>query len=44
MANNRDFRPWESGLRIDLPEFQGGLTPEEFLDWVAAMDEVLEFK
>jgi hypothetical protein len=44
MADNRDFRPWESGLRIDLPEFQGGLTPEEFLDWVAAMDEVLEFK
>ncbi|KAH7844240.1 hypothetical protein Vadar_025932 [Vaccinium darrowii] len=23
---------------------EGGLTPEEFLDWVAAMDEVLEFK
>ncbi|KAH7840743.1 hypothetical protein Vadar_020993 [Vaccinium darrowii] len=44
MTDNRDFRPWESGLRIDLPEFQGGLTPEEFLDWVAAMDEVLEFK
>ena len=44
MADNRDFRPWESGLRIALPEFQGGLTPEEFLDWVAAMDEVLEFK
>lgn len=30
-ADHCDIRQWDSGLKIDLPEFQGGLTPEEFL-------------
>ncbi|PKI76682.1 hypothetical protein CRG98_002991 [Punica granatum] len=37
-------RPWETGLRTDIPEFQRGLQPEEFLDWLATVEEVLEFK
>jgi hypothetical protein len=34
---------WESGFKLDIPEFNGGLQPDEFLDWIAAV-EVLEFK
>ena len=35
---------WESGFKLDIPEFKGCLQPEEFLDWVAAVEEILEFK
>jgi hypothetical protein len=35
---------WESGFKLDIPEFSEGMQPEEFLDWVAAMEEILEFK
>lgn len=43
---NRDGedRRWESGFRTEIPEFRGSLQPEEFLDWLAAVEEVLEFK
>jgi hypothetical protein len=34
----------ESGFKLNIPEFNGGLQPEEFLDWIAAVEEVLEFK
>ena len=35
---------WESGFKSDIPEFKGCLQLEEFLDWVAAVEEILEFK
>jgi hypothetical protein len=35
---------WESGFKLDIPEFNGGLQLEEFLDWIATVEEVLEFK
>jgi hypothetical protein len=35
---------WESGFKLDIPEFSGGMQPEEFLDWVAAVEEILDFK
>ncbi|KAK4566584.1 hypothetical protein RGQ29_002738 [Quercus rubra] len=35
---------WESGFKLDIPEFKGFLQPEEFLDWVAVVEEILEFK
>ena len=35
---------WESGFKLDILEFKGCLQPEEFLDWVAAVEEILEFK
>ena len=43
IPNNRDSR-WEAGLKIDIPEFHGGLAVEDFLDWVNAVDDILEFK
>ncbi|XP_058184843.1 uncharacterized protein LOC131302299 [Rhododendron vialii] len=51
LARRRDRRPtdtgshrWEAGLKIDLPEFHGTLQPEEFLDWLFSIEEILEFK
>jgi hypothetical protein len=35
---------WESYFQLNIPEFNGGLQPEEFLDWIAAVEKVLEFK
>ncbi|XP_052290298.1 uncharacterized protein LOC127900023 [Citrus sinensis] len=39
-----DDRRWESGLRIDIPEFQGSGRPEELLDWINAIEEVFKYK
>ena len=35
---------WESEFKLEMLEFQGGLQLEEFLDWVAAVEEILDFK
>ena len=35
---------WESGFKLNIPEFKGALQPDEFLDWVASVEEVLDFK
>ncbi|PSS16035.1 Eukaryotic translation initiation factor 3 subunit J like [Actinidia chinensis var. chinensis] len=35
---------WETGLKIDIPEFHGELKAEDFLDWLFAIEKVLEFK
>ncbi|OWM63617.1 hypothetical protein CDL15_Pgr008160 [Punica granatum] len=34
-----DQKRWETGLRNTIPEFQGDLQSEEFLDWLATVDE-----
>ncbi|KAH7859136.1 hypothetical protein Vadar_032049 [Vaccinium darrowii] len=31
-------------MKIELPEFHGTMSPEEFLDWVTAVEEIMEFK
>jgi hypothetical protein len=35
---------WKSGFKLDIPEFSEGMQPEEFLDWVAAVEEIPDFK
>ena len=46
--NRREVQPeerqWERGFRIEIPEFNGNLSTEEFLDWLIAIEEILEFK
>lgn len=37
-------RRWESGFRLDLPEFSGERPPEEFLDWLSTTEEFLTYK
>lgn len=39
-----DNQHWESSFRMDLPEFTGGLQAEKFLDCLASVDEVFDFK
>ena len=39
-----DRRVWESSMRLEVPEFQGSLQPEEFIDWLCTAEEVMEFK
>ena len=31
-------------MRTEVPEFQGNLQPEEFLEWLEIVEEILEFK
>jgi hypothetical protein len=35
---------WESSFKLEIPEFQGCLQPEEFMDWIVAVGEILDFK
>ncbi|CAA7046444.1 unnamed protein product [Microthlaspi erraticum] len=42
-TENDDFR-WESGFKFEIPEFHGGQSPVELLDWIVTVEEVLEFK
>jgi len=39
-----ESRRWETGLKVDIPEFHGGLHADEYLDWINTIDEVLKFK
>nr|GEU48977.1 hypothetical protein [Tanacetum cinerariifolium] len=40
-----DNRRWEFGMRVNIPDFDGDtLNPEGFIDWLAAVEEVFEFK
>jgi hypothetical protein len=32
------------GFKLNIPKFQGDLQPEEFMDRVAAIGEILDFK
>jgi len=36
-ANNNDFR-------VEVPEFEGKLDPEEFLDWLHTVERVFKYK
>ncbi|KAG2331578.1 hypothetical protein Bca52824_002758 [Brassica carinata] len=33
-AQGGENRNWESGFRLELPEFNGSLKPDELLDWI----------
>jgi hypothetical protein len=35
---------WEFDLKLDILKFNGGLQPEELLDLIAAIREILDFK
>nr|GEU69657.1 putative reverse transcriptase domain-containing protein [Tanacetum cinerariifolium] len=40
-----DNRLWESGMRVNISEFDGDtLNPDGFIDWLVAVEEVFEFK
>lgn len=35
---------WDGGFRVEIPEFTGGLSADEFLDWITTVDEILSLK
>ncbi|GJT42571.1 hypothetical protein Tco_0951286 [Tanacetum coccineum] len=40
-----DNKHWESGMRVNIPDFAGDtLSPEGLIDWLVAVEEVFEFK
>ena len=43
-AIEEDRRRWETGMPTEIPEFHHSLQPEEFLNWLATVEEILEFK
>ncbi|GJT01420.1 putative reverse transcriptase domain-containing protein [Tanacetum coccineum] len=45
LMNRRDNRRWESGIRVNIPNFAGDtLSPEGFIDWLVVVEEVFDFK
>lgn len=42
-ATTKDNR-WEHSFKVDIPEFNGGLRGDDLVDWVVAVEEVLDFK
>lgn len=43
MAQSNASR-WELGFKLNILELQGCLQLEEFFDWVAAVDDILDLK
>uniref|UniRef100_A0A0D3CPY2 Retrotransposon gag domain-containing protein n=1 Tax=Brassica oleracea var. oleracea TaxID=109376 RepID=A0A0D3CPY2_BRAOL len=35
---------WEASFKSDIPEFQGTLNLEDFIDWLNMVEEILEFR
>ena len=43
-VENEDRRRWETGMHTEILEFHGSLQPKDFLDWLATVEEILDFK
>lgn len=41
--NDEDTR-CEAGFKVELPDFHGTLSPEDLIDWITNVEELLEFK
>ena len=35
---------WDQSFKFEIPEFHGSQIAEDLLDWIATVDEILEFK
>nr|GEW90283.1 RNA-directed DNA polymerase, eukaryota [Tanacetum cinerariifolium] len=40
----RPANRWEQSFKVEIPTFYGSLKPEEFIDWLYQVDEILDFK
>lgn len=34
---------WENNIKIELPEFNGSLKPDEFVDWLSTVERVSDY-
>ncbi|KAL8508531.1 hypothetical protein ACS0TY_018959 [Phlomoides rotata] len=39
-----DNRRWESGMQMEIPEFTGELQPDDFIDWLSTIEDIMDFK
>ncbi|XP_077246136.1 uncharacterized protein LOC143886018 [Tasmannia lanceolata] len=39
-----DYRRWEMGFKIEMPEFYGGVQPEDFIDWLQTVERIFDLK
>ncbi|KAG7548052.1 Ribonuclease H-like superfamily [Arabidopsis suecica] len=44
VAQRTDNRRWDTGFKLDLPDFHGDFKPEELLDWISSVEEIMAFK
>ncbi|CAA7062471.1 unnamed protein product [Microthlaspi erraticum] len=44
LVHNNNTSRWESAFKVDIPEFSGSLNPEDFVDWLNMVEEILDFK
>ena len=44
VAEEKDSRHWKIRMCTEIPEFHGSLQAEEFLDQLAIVEEIFEFK
>lgn len=35
---------WGRGFLVDIPDFDGGLKGDEFIDWLLQVEEILDFE
>jgi len=43
-AKRPTFNVSSNDFRVDIPEFEGKLNPEEFRDWLSTVERVFEYK
>ena len=34
---------WENNIKVEVPEFQGGLNPDNFVDWLNSVERVFDY-
>ncbi|CAA7030668.1 unnamed protein product [Microthlaspi erraticum] len=44
LIHNNNTSRWESAFKVDIPEFTSSLNPEDFVDWLNMVEEILDFK
>ena len=41
---SQQCQPWMNDIKVDIPDFEGELQPDEFVGWLQAIERVFEFK
>jgi len=42
--NTRAYQAKDLGIKVDIPEFEGRLQPDDFIDWVCTVERMFELK
>lgn len=44
IQRNNQFQQEKLNMKVDMPEFEGRMQPNEFLDWLHTVDRIFEYK